>query len=134
MSNNANFIIIQRFLAHKSLNCVKGSMRIKIIANFTTMKVDNILVAKLANLAKLEFDTEEAKAVERNLTNMLNFVSKLDELDVTGIAPLVYVNPETNVMRSDEVKMEITKEEALKNAPLADSDYFKVPKVIRKEN
>lgn len=112
---------------------MKGSTWIKIIANFTRMKVDNILVAKLADLAKLEFDADEAKAVEQNLTNMLNFVGKLDEVDVTGIAPLVYVNPETNVMRDDVVIADTTKQEALRNAPLADSDYFKVPKVIRKE-
>lgn len=98
------------------------------------MKVDKVLVDKLADLSKLEFDAAETKSVEENLTNMLNFVGKLDEVDVTGIAPLVYVNPETNVMRPDEAKMEITKAEGLSNAPLADSDYFKVPKVIRKGN
>lgn len=96
------------------------------------MKVDKDLIDKLAGLAKLEFSPEECTAIEQNLSNMLDFVDKLRELDVTGVEPLVYVNPQTNIMRPDEPHMEISKEEALKNAPLADSDYFKVPKVIRK--
>ena len=89
--------------------------RTKNNTNFTGMKVDKALVDKLANLSKLTFDADEEKAIEQNLTDMLNFVGKLDELDVTGVEPLIYVNP------------------ALKNAPLADSDYFKVPKVLRKK-
>ena len=101
--------------------------RTKNNTNFTGMKVDKALVDKLANLSKLTFDADEEKAIEQNLTDMLNFVGKLDELDVTGVEPLI------NVMRADEPKMEITKQEALKNAPLADSDYFKVPKVLRKK-
>ncbi|MBK7568897.1 MAG: Asp-tRNA(Asn)/Glu-tRNA(Gln) amidotransferase subunit GatC [Bacteroidetes bacterium] len=97
------------------------------------MKVDKTLVDKLANLSKLEFDEKEQDAIIKNLSDMLDFVGKLDEVDVEGIAPLIYMNSDTNVMRPDEPHMEITKEEALKNAPLADSDYFKVPKVIRKK-
>lgn len=96
------------------------------------MKVDKELIDRLAGLSKLEFSAEECVAIERNLSDMLQFVDKLRELDITGVEPLVYVNPEMNVMRPDEPHMEISKEEALKNAPLADSDYFKVPKVIRK--
>ncbi len=96
------------------------------------MKVDKELIDRLAGLSKLEFSAEECAAIERNLSDMLQFVDKLRELDITGVEPLVYVNPEMNVMRPDEPHMEISKAEALKNAPLADSDYFKVPKVIRK--
>mgnify|MGYP003429182716 FL=1 len=107
--------------------------RTKNNTNFTGMKVDKALVDKLANLSKLTFDADEEKAIEQNLTDMLNFVANHDELDVTRVEPLIYVNPELNVMRADEPKMEITKQEALKNAPLADSDYFKVPKVLRKK-
>ncbi|HMU68496.1 MAG TPA: Asp-tRNA(Asn)/Glu-tRNA(Gln) amidotransferase subunit GatC [Chitinophagales bacterium] len=96
------------------------------------MKVDKQLIDKLANLSKLEFSPEEAAAIEKNLSDMLDFVDKLSEVDVSGVEPLVYVNPAINVMRPDEPQMDISKEDALKNAPLADSDYFKVPKVIRK--
>lgn len=96
------------------------------------MKVNKELVEKLADLSKLEFSPEEQAHVIDDLSNMLNFIDKLNELDVEGVEPLVYVNEDTNSLREDIVKMEITKEEALKNAPLADSDYFKVPKVLKK--
>ena len=96
------------------------------------MKVNKELVEKLADLSKLEFSPEEQAHVIDDLSNMLNFIDKLNELDVEGVEPLIYVNEDTNSLREDIVKMEITKEEALKNAPLADSDYFKVPKVLKK--
>ncbi len=97
------------------------------------MKVDKALVDNLANLSKLEFDETEQTAIVKNLSDMLDFVGKLDEVNVDGVEPLIYMNANTNVMRPDEPHMEISKEEALKNAPLADSDYFKVPKVLRKK-
>ncbi len=96
------------------------------------MKVDKELIDKLAGLSKLQFDAEEEKAIEKNLSDMLEFVGKLNEVDVEGVEPLVYMSPEVNILREDVARTEITREEALKNAPLADSDYFKVPKVIRK--
>ncbi|MBC8046496.1 MAG: Asp-tRNA(Asn)/Glu-tRNA(Gln) amidotransferase subunit GatC [Fimbriimonadaceae bacterium] len=97
------------------------------------MKVDKQLVDKLANLSKLNFTESEEQEIIKDLNKMVDFVDKLKEIPVDGVEPLIYMIDETNVMREDEVKMEITKEEALKNAPLADSDYFKVPKVLKKK-
>lgn len=96
------------------------------------MKVNKELVNKLADLSKLEFTGEEETHVIEDLSNMLNFIDKLKEVDVEGVEPLVYMNTDTNRLREDVVVSDITKEEALKNAPLADSDYFKVPKVLKK--
>lgn len=96
------------------------------------MKVDTHLVDRLAELAKLEFDAESKEGIIKDLDKMIQFVDKLSELDTEGVEPLIYVNEDINVMRKDEVKREITKEEGLKNAPLKDSDYIKVPKVLKK--
>ena len=63
---------------------------------------------------------------------MIAFVEKLNELDTTGVEPMLHMSDETNVLREDEVKGSITREDALKNAPLHDEQFFKVPKVIRK--
>lgn len=93
------------------------------------MQVDKKLVDKLADLAKLNFNEAEEQEIISDLNKMVDFVGALKEIPVEGVEPLIYMNEDMNVMREDEVKMEITKEEALKNAPLADSDYFKVPKV-----
>ena len=67
------------------------------------------------------------------MNNMLAFVEKLNELNTDGIEPLVYMTDETDHLREDEVKTEITQKEALQNAPKHDSDYFKVPKVVERK-
>jgi aspartyl-tRNA(Asn)/glutamyl-tRNA(Gln) amidotransferase subunit C len=96
------------------------------------MKIDNALVDKLAGLARLEFDEQAKEALKLDLQKVLDMVEKLKEIDVDGIQPLIYMTDEKNVLRKDIVKDTVTKDEALLNAPLRDSDYFKVPKVIKK--
>ena len=97
------------------------------------MKIDSKTVDKLAELSKLEFDEEEKKEIEKDLNRIVEFVEKLSELDTSNVEPLIYLSEDTNVMRNDVVKQVITQQEALKNAPVKDSDYIKVPKVITRE-
>ncbi len=97
------------------------------------MKIDSITVDKLAELSKLEFDEQGKKEIEKDLNRIVEFVEKLSELDTSNVEPLIYMSEGTNVMRDDEVKQVITQQEALKNVPVKDSDYIKVPKVITKE-
>lgn len=96
------------------------------------MKVDNQLVDKVAELAKLEFDAQAKQKMISDMDKILSFVGKIEELDTEGVEPLIYMTQETNVLRNDEVGQHNTKEEALKNAPDKDSDYFKVPKVLNR--
>ena len=96
------------------------------------MKVNDELVDKLATLAKLEFDAERKKEIIKDLSQIISFVEKLNELDTTGVEPLLHVSDEVNVLREDEVKGSISREDALKSAPLHDEQFFKVPKVIKK--
>jgi len=96
------------------------------------MKIDNQTVDKIAHLARLEFENEAKEQMIKDMNNMLVFVEKLNELDTSGVEPLIYMSDETNVLREDDVKHDITQQEALKNAPKKDSDYFKVSKVIEK--
>jgi aspartyl-tRNA(Asn)/glutamyl-tRNA(Gln) amidotransferase subunit C len=96
------------------------------------MKIDNELVDRLSELSKLEFDAQAKEGLKKDLQKILNLVEKLEEIDVEGVEPLIYMTDETNVLRKDVVKDTVTKEEALLNAPQRDSDYFKVPKVIKK--
>jgi aspartyl-tRNA(Asn)/glutamyl-tRNA(Gln) amidotransferase subunit C len=96
------------------------------------MKIDNELVDRLSELSKLEFDEQAKEGLKKDLQKILNLVEKLEEIDVEGIEPLIYMTEEKNVLRHDVVKDTVTKEEALLNAPQRDSDYFKVPKVIKK--
>jgi len=96
------------------------------------MKVDNTLVDKVANLAKLEFDEVAKEKMVSDMDKIIAFIDKLEELDTQDVAPLVYMSEETNVLRADVVGEHSAKEAALKNAPQKDSDYFKVPKVLKK--
>ena len=70
--------------------------------------------------------------MKSDLGKMLAFVDKLNEIDTEGIDPLIYMSEEVNVLREDEVTEETSQEDALKNAPEKDSDYFKVPTVLKK--
>jgi len=96
------------------------------------MEVTGALVDKLAHLSRLEFNTAEKEEIKNDLQRMISFVEKLNELDLEGTEPLLHMSANVNVLRDDEVKGSITREEALKNAPAHDDKFFKVPKVIKK--
>ena len=96
------------------------------------MSVTNKEVDRLAELAKLEFSEAEKETIVEDLNKILDFVGQLNELDTTGLEPLLFMTDEVNALRSDEPRVEITQKEALKNAPQKDSDYFKIPKVLKK--
>lgn len=96
------------------------------------MNIDDQLVDRLAELSKLEFDAQGKEGIKKDLQKILNLVEKLEEVNVDGVEPLIYMTEEKNVLRKDVIADTVTKEEALQNAPQRDSDYFKVPKVIKK--
>ncbi len=97
------------------------------------MQVNDALIDKLATLSRLEFEADEKEEIKKDLTRILDFVEKINELDLENVEPLIFMSNEVNVLRNDVVKMEITQDDALLNAPKHDSDYFKVPKVIGKK-
>ena len=96
------------------------------------MKITNKLIQDIAALAKLEFDEQSAEQMKADLEKIIGFVDKLSEIDTEGVDPLIYLSEEVNVLREDEIKGVISQVEALKNAPEKDSDYFKVPTILKK--
>ncbi|MES2629588.1 MAG: Asp-tRNA(Asn)/Glu-tRNA(Gln) amidotransferase subunit GatC [Bacteroidota bacterium] len=97
------------------------------------MEVTDAMVKRIAELAKLEFNETELGEIKQDLARMIDFVGQLDEVDTSGVEPLIFINEDTNVWREDVPHQDITQSQALSNAPKKDSDYFKVPKVIGKE-
>lgn len=95
------------------------------------MEVNNKLIQDIAKLAKLKFDNSSTKKMIEDFKKILDFVDKLNEIDTEGVEPLIYLSDEENVLRPDEVSMFTSQEDALKNAPQKDSDYFKVPTVLK---
>lgn len=87
-------------------------------------------VQQIAQLARLRIDATEQNKMAEDMNRILDYMTKLNELDTTGIEPLAHVLDLGNVWREDVQMTRITHEEALKNAPDADQDYFRVPKVI----
>lgn len=94
------------------------------------MEVNDELINKLANLSRLQFNDEEKEEIRNDLEKMIRFIDKLNELDTTGVEPLLHMSDEVNVLRDDVVKGSISTADALKNAPHHNDQYFLVPKVI----
>jgi aspartyl-tRNA(Asn)/glutamyl-tRNA(Gln) amidotransferase subunit C len=96
------------------------------------MEVTEKLLDELAHLARLQFTDEEKVELKKDLQKMIAFVEKLNEVNTEGVEPLLHLSNEVNILREDEVKGSISREEALLNAPVKDDAFFKVPKVIKK--
>ncbi len=96
------------------------------------MKIDDELVDKLAHLARLEFNAQEKEEIKNDLQQMIGFIDKLNELDTTGVEPLLHMSENVNIFKNDTISGSISKENVFRNAPLHDENFFKVPKVIRK--
>jgi aspartyl-tRNA(Asn)/glutamyl-tRNA(Gln) amidotransferase subunit C len=96
------------------------------------MEVNDKMVEKVAHLARLRFDDSEKESIKKDLQRMIEFADKLNELNLDGVEPLLHMSEEVNVLREDEIKGSISREDALQNAPEHDEQFFKVPKVIKK--
>ena len=97
------------------------------------MQIDKDTVAKIAHLARLEVNEQETENMVVDMTKILDFMAKLNEVDTSNVEPLIYMTNEVNILREDVVKQEITHEEALSNAPKQDGKHFLVAKVIERK-
>jgi aspartyl-tRNA(Asn)/glutamyl-tRNA(Gln) amidotransferase subunit C len=98
------------------------------------MNIDDNLINHLSNLAKLSFEGDNREALKKDLEKIIGFMNQLNTLETTNVEPLVFMTDEVNRLRVDEVHLEISKNDALKNGPKHDSDYFRIPKVKGKHN
>jgi len=88
-------------------------------------------VEHIAELARLKFSEEELENYTSQLNKILEYVDKLNELNTENIEPLSYPVEGSDVFREDKLQQSLSREEALKNAPDRDEEFFKVPKVIK---
>jgi aspartyl-tRNA(Asn)/glutamyl-tRNA(Gln) amidotransferase subunit C len=94
------------------------------------MKINRELLDKMAHLARLEFDEKDAEKMMQDMTDIVEWVEKLKEVDTEGIEPLTTMSHEVNALREDAVKDHLAHERALLHAPKKDDNYFRVPKVL----
>ncbi len=94
------------------------------------MSVTKEDVKYIADLAHLQLTEEESSSLVNDMNQILDYMTTLEELDTSDVEPLEHVIDLEYRLRNDEAKEPVDHEEALKNAPDADSDYFRVPRVI----
>jgi aspartyl-tRNA(Asn)/glutamyl-tRNA(Gln) amidotransferase subunit C len=99
------------------------------------MSVDKATVAKIASLARIRMDDAALEQMVPELNGILQWVEQLSEVDVTGIAPMAAVIPNSLRLREDVVDADpLTgggkRDDILANAPAAEHGFFGVPKVI----
>jgi aspartyl-tRNA(Asn)/glutamyl-tRNA(Gln) amidotransferase subunit C len=93
-------------------------------------KIDKEQVRHIAKLARLEMDEPEIELFSIQLSSILDYITKLNELNTDSVEPLAHCLPIHNVLRADEVKDSLAPDEALGNAPEKIDEYFKVPKIL----
>jgi aspartyl-tRNA(Asn)/glutamyl-tRNA(Gln) amidotransferase subunit C len=96
------------------------------------MEITTKMIDNLAHLSRLEIESDKKESFRNDLARMVGFIEKLQELDTKGVAPLLFMSDVKNVWREDQLQGSIQRDVALKNAPFADGNYFKVPTVIKK--
>lgn len=94
------------------------------------MEIDDQLIFRLEHLNRLELSVEERARIKGDLNRILTMVEKLNELNVEGVEPLVYLGEDAQVLRPDEPGHQVSTADALKNAPDHDGSHFRVAKVI----
>ncbi|RZV34805.1 MAG: Asp-tRNA(Asn)/Glu-tRNA(Gln) amidotransferase subunit GatC [Sphingomonadaceae bacterium] len=99
------------------------------------MSVDKQTVAKIASLARIHMDDAELERMAPELSQILDWVEQLGEVDTSDVEPMTAVIPNTLRLRADEVNADAKtagdrREDVLANAPAAEHGFFGVPKVI----
>ena len=97
------------------------------------MKISRAEVEHIANLARLELTEDEIEQLESDLSQILEYVDQLNELDTTEVPPTSHVVGEGDVLREDVTRPSLPPEDVLSNAPQAEEGYFRVHAVLPKE-
>lgn len=94
------------------------------------MKITDELIDYISELSRLELSAEEKEGAKKDLTDILNYMDKLNELDTAGQKELTHPFEEVNRFRNDEALNPDRREAMLQNAPSTKGDYFKVFKTV----
>lgn len=88
-------------------------------------------VQKIAKLSKLKLSDKEIDLYSKQMSQIIDYVSQLNNVDTSNIKPLSSVIDNNNVIRKDNIKPSLDKSITLKNAPESDEEFIYVPKIIR---
>ncbi|MGB9681496.1 MAG: Asp-tRNA(Asn)/Glu-tRNA(Gln) amidotransferase subunit GatC [bacterium] len=87
-------------------------------------------VMHIEKLARLKLSDKEREQYRKQLSDVLDYAAKLNEIDTTNVSPMYHVLPVTNVLREDEPKQNFSQEDALKNAPIQENGFFVIPPIL----
>jgi aspartyl-tRNA(Asn)/glutamyl-tRNA(Gln) amidotransferase subunit C len=87
-------------------------------------------IGHVALLARLKLSDDEKELFSRQVGSILDYINKLDELDIKDIEPTAHILPVKNVFREDEARPSLPREKALQNAPESNDNFYRVPKII----
>ena len=90
----------------------------------------NIDIKYVAHLARLQLTPDEEQKLGAQLGNILGYIEKLNQLDVSGVEPTAHAVPMVNVTRPDEIRPSLPHDDALRNAPAQANGLFIVPKIV----
>ena len=94
------------------------------------MAIDKDTVRYVAHLARIRLNDDELNLLSRQLEDIVNFIDKLKELDLTGVKPTSHILPTKNLFREDKPTGSLNVQDVLNNAPMKKENFFIVPKVI----
>jgi len=91
--------------------------------------IDRDTVRHVARLARLGLEPEEEERMQRELSGILEHIERIQSLDLEGVPPTTHVVQLANVLREDQPRPGLTREEALREAPAVLDDGFAVPRI-----
>lgn len=94
------------------------------------MQVDEATVRRIARLARIKVTDAEAKGLEKELTQILQWVEQLGEVDTASVEPMTRVVPSAIKMRNDVIADGEIADEVTANAPMSEDQFFVVPKIV----
>ena len=100
------------------------------VRTMSEKKITEADVRHVAKLSRLRLDDDEIHHFTEQLESVLEYIGKLNELDVEGVEPMAHAMDMSNVLREDKEQDGIATDDALRNAPASDGAFFEVPKVL----
>jgi len=94
------------------------------------MEIDDKLIAYLEELSYLKLKEEEKEQAKTDLSGIIKYMNKLNELDTGDSPALSHPFPETNRFRADEITESFDTQIILANAPMKNEEYFMAPKTV----
>lgn len=94
--------------------------------------MDSQQISKMARLARIRLEEGEGEALATQLSAILSYAEKINQLDLSDVQPMSHATATANVFREDEVQSSHVITEVLEGAPQAKAPFFRVPKVISK--